>query len=365
MLSILCTIWLRDHAAHLAALQLVLVSLLTGGVALAAARAPQSASLAAAPAGAVELGPRLQPTEISAAREGVDSGLIRLQDLDPDEARRWNAANPISSLPNPAAKPFRLKAASVLDETRAIDCLTAAIYYEAAHESLDGQRAVAQVVLNRMRHPAFPKSVCGVVFQGSERATACQFTFTCDGSLKRQPHPAGWSRARQVAIAALNGHVMKKVGNATHYHANYVAPYWSPSLVKVASIGAHIFYRWTGGWGLPPAFGGRYQGGESTGVQVAALDGLVRDEARLQLAALTVEAAAPAAAPVVESAPSAGPAALPSEAAAVEMITAAEALAPESETLVKDEDLDWAGRPKPKGPPRIPVPGDGGGLSPY
>jgi hypothetical protein len=127
---------------------------------------------------------------------------------------------------------------------------------------VDGQRAVAQVVLNRLRHPAYPNSVCGVVFQGSERSTGCQFTFTCDGALARTPHPVLWQRARKIAEAALAGFVYKPVGWATHYHTNWVVPYWSSSLVKAAIVGTHIFYRWTGGWGTGPAFRTGYAGAE-------------------------------------------------------------------------------------------------------
>ncbi|HEX2803361.1 MAG TPA: cell wall hydrolase, partial [Sphingomicrobium sp.] len=122
----------------------------------------------------------------------------------------------------------------------------------------DGERAVAQVVLNRVRHPAFPSSVCGVVYQGSTRVTGCQFTFTCDGSLQRRPDSEGWARAKRIAQAALNGAVFGPVGLATHYHADYVLPYWASSLAKNAVVGAHLFYRWAGGWGKPPAFTQRY-----------------------------------------------------------------------------------------------------------
>jgi hypothetical protein len=202
--------------------------------------------------------------------------------MDPDAARLLNAAIPVADLPNPAARPFFLKAADLLDETRAEDCLTAAVYYEAGSESREGQQAVAQVVLNRMRHPAYPKTVCGVVFQGSNRNTGCQFTFTCDGSLTHRPTEAGWRRAREIAVAALHGYVSKAVGNATHYHADYVAPYWSTSLVKVATIGAHVFYRWTGGAGLPRSFAGLYAGNEPEVIRIAeaaaarpSLDGVV------------------------------------------------------------------------------------------
>src|SRR5690606_26226798 len=124
------------------------------------------------------------------------------------------------------ARPFILESAAAEDRGRALSCLTAAIYYEAGAESANGQRAVAQVVLNRLRHPNFPKTVCGVVFEGAERATGCQFTFTCDGSLARAPSAAGWKRAEAVAEAALDGFVDEAVGHATHYHAVYVVPYW-------------------------------------------------------------------------------------------------------------------------------------------
>lgn len=149
-------------------------------------------------------------------------------------------------------------------QAAALDCMTAAVYYEAANEPISGQRAVAQVILNRVRHPAFPDSVCGVVFQGSERATGCQFTFTCDGSLYRKPSAALWSQARTVAAGALGGFVETSVGHATHYHAKYVVPYWAPSLTKLTTIGMHIFYQWKGGWSKPSAFSDRYAATELT-----------------------------------------------------------------------------------------------------
>ena len=182
--------------------------------------------------------------------------------IDPGQAAQINAAIPVAQGPNPAASPFALRFASAADRARSLQCLTEAVYYEAATEPLDGQRAVAQVVLNRVRHPAYPNSVCGVVFQGHERRTGCQFSFTCDGSLGRAPMMSLWNRARQVAAEALAGGVYAPVGYATHYHANYVVPYWASSLVKNATIGAHIFYRWTGGWGRPGAFTSRYVGVE-------------------------------------------------------------------------------------------------------
>jgi spore germination cell wall hydrolase CwlJ-like protein len=183
-------------------------------------------------------------------------------DVAPQDALAINASVPIAEGPNPAARPFALLARTDIDKMRSVDCLTQAIYYEAATESDDGKRAVAQVVLNRVRHPAYPNSVCGVVYQGSQRSTGCQFTFTCDGALARGPMAPYWQRARAIAQDALAGKVFEPVGWATHYHTNWVVPYWSSSLVKVANVGTHIFYRWTGGWGRGPAFTDRHAGSE-------------------------------------------------------------------------------------------------------
>jgi len=175
-----------------------------------------------------------------------------------EQARLINASLPFSSAPLHAARPFEIpEGGSSYD--RALLCLTQAVYYEAGFEPLPGRRAVAQVVLNRMRHPAFPKSVCGVVYQGA-RAPVCQFSFVCDGSLYRAPAAGAWKQARDVAAAALAGHVERSVGAATHYHADYVAPRWAPMLTKIAKLGAHIFYRWPGAWGTRSAFSGRYAG---------------------------------------------------------------------------------------------------------
>jgi spore germination cell wall hydrolase CwlJ-like protein len=186
----------------------------------------------------------------------------QIRDLAPETALQVNAAMPLAGGPNPAAAPFTLGNTSGETRARALECLTSAIYYEAAQEATDGQRGVAQVVINRVRHPAFPNSVCGVVYEGSTRSTGCQFTFTCDGSMARAPMPALWNRARKVAEEALRGAVYAPVGLATHYHANYVVPYWASSLVKTSVEGAHIFYRWPGGWGRPAAFSDRWTGTE-------------------------------------------------------------------------------------------------------
>ncbi|MEO8113766.1 MAG: cell wall hydrolase [Phenylobacterium sp.] len=197
---------------------------------------------------------------------------LGLSAAEGETAEDVNALRPFADLPIRPMRPFILTARTE-DRTRAVECLTQAVYYEAAREPLKGQEAVAQVVLNRVRHPAYPKSVCGVVYQGAARATGCQFTFTCDGSMRFAPEPALWRRAQTVAKQALAGFVETDVGSATHYHAAYVAPYWAPTLVKMTQVGAHIFYRWTGPWGEPPAFVGRYAGREAV-LTPAVLDGL-------------------------------------------------------------------------------------------
>jgi spore germination cell wall hydrolase CwlJ-like protein len=181
---------------------------------------------------------------------------LLFEDVSRDEAQRLNAATPVSADPIEMASPLilPLEDGNTGRRRAETDCLTAAVYYEAGAEPLLGQRAVAQVVLNRVRHPAFPNTICGVVFEGSQRSSGCQFTFTCDGSLSRRPSRDGWERARQVALIALSGSVEPSVGMATHYHADYVRPYWAPSLSKIGNIGTHIFYRWSGAWGLRRAF---------------------------------------------------------------------------------------------------------------
>jgi hypothetical protein len=209
-----------------------------------------------------------------------------------EKAELINAAMPFDAAPLHALRPFELSGDGI-DHRRALLCLTQAVYYEAGFEPLTGRRAVAQVVLNRMRHPAYPKSVCGVVYQKNS-TPVCQFSFVCDGSLYRQPSAEAWREARDIAAAALAGYVEQSVGSATHYHADYVAPRWAPMLAKVAKLGAHIFYRWPGTWGMPAAFTGRYIGEPS-------------DPALLRPALRVITPAVVGEAVIAETAPVAGP----------------------------------------------------------
>jgi spore germination cell wall hydrolase CwlJ-like protein len=139
------------------------------------------------------------------------------------------------------ATPFQI--GSALESSRELECLADAVYYEARGETPSGQAAVAQVVMNRVRHPAFPKSVCGVVFQGAVNRTGCQFSFACDGSMRHARDIGAWGRARRIASRALAGDMTNEVGAATHFHTTNVSPGWGPRLLRVAQVGMHIFYR--------------------------------------------------------------------------------------------------------------------------
>lgn len=164
----------------------------------------------------------------------------------------------------PPAAPYRFAGVTPVDRMRALSCLTNAIYYEAANEPEEGQRAVAQVVLNRLRHPDWPNTICGVVYQGTEREDLrCQFTFSCDGSMARVPNGDKWLRARRVAEAALRGDVFAPAGLATYYHTLTVFPGWATQMHASAIIGAHIFYRSPGAGGAPERFRDTYAGIET------------------------------------------------------------------------------------------------------
>lgn len=185
-------------------------------------------------------------------------------------AQEINASRPFVTTKNVKAAPFS-HAMGEADTERAVACLATAALYEAGG-NLSDQSAVIQVILNRARHPAFPKTICGVVFQGSDRRTGCQFSFTCDGSMQRwRPSATSWNGATGLARAMLNGHVDERVGLATHYHTNWVVPYWSASLDKVTSVRTHLFFRWRGYWGTRAAFAKKVAGQEPTITKLAAL----------------------------------------------------------------------------------------------
>ncbi|MDG2521965.1 cell wall hydrolase [Caulobacter segnis] len=122
------------------------------------------------------------------------------------------------------------------------ECLAQAVYYEARGEAEAGQAAIAAVVMNRVRSPRYPKSVCEVVFQGAPRR-GCQFSFACNGAmLASPPHGPAWRKARKVADAVIAGEAGHEVGNALSFHADYVSPSWAAVLPRITQIGGHTFY---------------------------------------------------------------------------------------------------------------------------
>lgn len=137
--------------------------------------------------------------------------------------------------------------ASVFSESEQ-RCLAAAIYFEARGESVKGQAAVAQVVLNRVRNPAYPKSICGVVYQNMTWRNRCQFSFACDRIKDRITSPEHYRMAEQVGLAVTAGRIwLPEIGSSTHYYADYVSPRWARTMDLMNKIGRHLFYRTRGG----------------------------------------------------------------------------------------------------------------------
>jgi len=144
-------------------------------------------------------------------------------------------------LRGPSAEPVAPAQPTI--NAREQNCLSQAIYYEARGETQQGQVAVAEVVMNRVHSPYYPKSICAVVYQGSDRSTGCQFTFTCDGSVNSNPRGRAWIQAQHLATAVMMGYTRPITQHATHYHTNAVSPGWSSMLVETTTIGSHVFYR--------------------------------------------------------------------------------------------------------------------------
>lgn len=163
--------------------------------------------------------PRLKPAKATTAMLTSDDALANFIDFD-----------------------FTTLTVAKLDAEERI-CLAQAIYYEARSEPRVGQLAVADVVLNRVASPLYPNSICEVVYQGSERLTGCQFSFTCDGSMGARLNKRKWNAAEDMAGAILAGVRVPVSRSATHYHANYVSPPWAARLTPTATIGTHKFYR--------------------------------------------------------------------------------------------------------------------------
>lgn len=231
-----------------------------------------------AAAGAVESG-GVRPTAAAyaVAQEVLSrSGGAAKADALPPEWRGSRHILPLDIGPAPAA--YRIMGRTSLDRGRALSCLANAIYYEAGNEPEEGQRAVAQVVLNRLRHAQWPNSVCGVVYEGTERTDlGCQFTFSCDGAMARSPERTRWMRAFRIAGEALAGRSFAPAGLATFYHTLAVRPAWSARLTPVAIIGAHIFYRMPGGGSDPAQYRDSYTGTET--ISGPSINAFVRPQA--------------------------------------------------------------------------------------
>jgi spore germination cell wall hydrolase CwlJ-like protein len=156
----------------------------------------------------------------------------------------------IAPAPAKIEKSFALKP----DEKRAViaqrrvrlaeeNCLARAVYFEARSETAMGQLAVAKVILNRVKDPNYPKTICGVVYQGSGRRNSCQFSFACDGMPDDVRQPGAWAHSKQIAQRAIAGtDNLKVMSTATNYHADYVRPRWAHNMKKLVKIGRHIFY---------------------------------------------------------------------------------------------------------------------------
>jgi spore germination cell wall hydrolase CwlJ-like protein len=146
---------------------------------------------------------------------------------------------------SPQARPVppRSPLVGVVKNDKELRCLAEAIYFEARSEPERGQAAVGQVVLNRVLHEAYPNSVCGVVYQNRHRYLACQFTFACEGKALRTDEPGPWATAQRIAKDIAEGRTyLPGVGNATHYHANYVRPWWARYMERRERIGRHLFF---------------------------------------------------------------------------------------------------------------------------
>jgi spore germination cell wall hydrolase CwlJ-like protein len=254
---------LLEEALHARRRDLACLALLLGSASCVPSAATRPVASAAPPARVAE--------RLVAIPAPPEPEPMLLQPVSPTDAAAINASIPLAGEVGPSAGAFAFRGSAPIDRLRSLQCLSEAVYYEARSESEDGQRAVAQVVLNRVRHPAYPGSVCGVVYQGPMRAGGgCQFTFTCDGSLALPPSGPAWLAARRIAAEALAGKAYAPVGLATHYHTQQVVPVWAFRLTKAAVIGNHIFYRTPGTWGTPAAFRQSYAGREPSPATIIA-----------------------------------------------------------------------------------------------
>jgi spore germination cell wall hydrolase CwlJ-like protein len=200
-----------------------------------------SGLIAPAPSVFAQPAPDTTPTDVivvaRAALPDVVAPSISSHPAPPPKAGA--PAAPQTSRPVPPRSPL----VGIVKSDKEMRCLAEAIYFEARSEPEKGQAAVAQVVLNRTQHEAYPNTVCGVVYQNRHRYLACQFTFACEGKALRTDEPGPWSTAQRIARDVAEGRTyLPGVGNATHYHANYVRPWWARYMERRERIGRHLFF---------------------------------------------------------------------------------------------------------------------------
>jgi spore germination cell wall hydrolase CwlJ-like protein len=211
----------------------------------------------AAPAAQAVPKPLLKPARKVAAlaqeRVKIEPAAVNLRD-EPKKTRSEGKLLVASAKPDDIEKSFKLDKTTkqrAIKQTRVRlaeeNCLARAVYFEARSESELGQMAVAKVILNRVKSPKYPNTICGVVYQGTHRRNSCQFSFACDGQPDDVKQPGSWAQAKYIAKKALAGDpkVEAKLGGALNYHADYVKPKWAKHMRKAIKIGTHIFY--TGG----------------------------------------------------------------------------------------------------------------------
>lgn len=188
---------------------------------------------------------RTEVTQVAAAVDfvaGVDQSQPLLRSLSADIQHLTVSVRDAALMEDiPALDADLLSRAA--SETAQAKCMAQAIYYEARSETLAGQKAVGEVVLNRVRSKHYPNTICGVVFQGSERSTGCQFSFTCDGSMDIAPKGKSWTRSQTLTDHMMTGLHKPMTARATHYHTTDVNPKWASSVQPTRQIGSHKFYR--------------------------------------------------------------------------------------------------------------------------
>lgn len=193
---------------------------------------------------------RWQPGEepvivVPRADPDLKTAALAVAPASPTEAGETQAGKGLVEAAKPHLKsPAERLKLDTKARAKAEKCLAEAVYFEARGEPVRGQIAVAQVVLNRAFSGYYPSDVCGVVYQNAHRRLACQFTFACDGIPDRVADAEAWTRAQRIAKESLDGRLwLADVGKSTHYHANYVRPWWRRTMRTLSRIGVHIFYR--------------------------------------------------------------------------------------------------------------------------